>query len=313
MREAPGLGRRMRHRLEYAGLRVGLFLIDRLPPAITARLATVTADLWYALDGRRRRIAHDNIRRSGIATERREVGRIARASFRHLPLLVLESLRSGKFFDAATWRERVTFEVPAETMALFEAPDEGFILVSGHLGNWEIAAQLISHTKPVTGITRDMNNPLAQDLLVRRKPRNRFTLTPMHDANPARFFDVLRRGEVLALLTDQHARRRGMLVDFFGTPASTHTSHALLHLVTGAPLCFGYCVRTGPMAFKLVASRPLRHRPTGNREDDIRTILEALNRELEAAVRRYPEQYLWVHRRWRDRYVGAGAGGEREA
>ncbi|MBN2492169.1 MAG: lysophospholipid acyltransferase family protein [Planctomycetes bacterium] len=291
----------LRHRLEYLGLKLGLLLIDRLPPAATVWLARAVADLWYAVDARRRQIACENILRSGVAASPRAAARIARASFRHLPLVVLESLRSERLFARGNWRERVVFEAPAETMALLAAPGQGLILVSGHLGNWEIAAQLLSKTKPVTGITRGMNNPLAHALMLRRKPRARFTLMPMHDANPARFFAVLRRGDVLALLMDQHARRRGMMVPFFGTPASTHTSPALLHLVTGAPLCFGYCVRTGPGAFRLVAGPPLSHPPTGRREEDIRTILEALNRQLEDAIRRYPEQYLWVHRRWRER------------
>jgi len=296
---------RLRHRLEYIGLRIGLGIIDSLPFNVTARIAGGLASLWYRLDGRRRRIALENIERSGVAADAREASRIARRSFRHLLLVVLESLRTGRFFDAANWRERVELDIPEATRALIETADQGIILVSGHLGNWEVAAQLLSYLKPLTGITRAMNNPLVERLFLERKPRNRFTLTPKHDANSGRLFEVLKRGEVLALLVDQHARRRGMMIDFFSRPASTHTSHALLHLVTRAPLVFGYCVRVGPgpMTFKLVAGPPLRHPPTGDREADVRAILEALGRQLEDAIRAYPEQYLWVHRRWRDHYA----------
>jgi KDO2-lipid IV(A) lauroyltransferase len=291
--------------LEYIGLRFGLLIIDFLPFNVTARIAGGLAALWYRLDGRRRRIALENIARSGIAADPRDAARIARGSFRHLLLVVLESLGTSRFFDEANWRERVAVEIPEDTRALIESPEQGIILVSGHLGNWEVAAQLVSYLKPVTGITRAMNNPLAERLFRERKPRNRFTLTPKHDAKSGRLFEVLKKGDVLALLVDQHARQRGMRIDFFGVPASTHTSHALLHLVTRTPLVFGYCVRVppGPMTFKLVAGPPLRHTPTGDREADIRAILDALGRQLEDAIRAYPEQYLWVHRRWRDHYV----------
>lgn len=291
---------RIRHLLEYAGLRAGVFLVDHLPFAVTRRMAAGLAALWYRVDARRRRIAHENIRRAGIASDPREIGRIARSSFRHLPTLVLESLRCDRLLGASDWRQRVDWEIPESTLRLFEESGSAVILVSGHLGNWEVAAQLVSRMKPVTGITRTMNNPLAERLVLERKARERFTLTPKHDANTGRFFEVLRRGEVLALLVDQHARQRGMRVDFFGRPASTHTSHALLHLVTGVPIVFGYCVRIGPMRFRMVAGPPIRRAPTGDRRADVRAILEAIHRELEDAIRAYPDQYLWVHRRWRE-------------
>ena len=143
-----------------------------------------------------------------------------------------------------------------------------------------------------------MNNPYTDALMKKRKPRNAFTLTPKHSANMGRLLKTLRSGNILALLTDQHARH-GMMVDFFGISASTHTSHAMLHLITKTPMCFGYCVKTGPMQFMLKASLPITVPRTGKRDEDVRGILEQLSRELETAIRAYPEQYLWAHRRWR--------------
>ena len=90
-----------------------------------------------------------------------------------------------------------------------------------------------------------------------------------------------------------------MAVDFFGHPAQTHTSAALLHLVAKAPLCFAACWRTGPMSFELETSPPIKHERTGKKDNDIRAILEELNHHLEGMIRRHPEQYLWAHRRWR--------------
>lgn len=293
--------KRLRHVIEYIGVRFGLFLLDRLSPSAAAAFARGVADFWYVFNVSRRRTAIENITRSGIARTPAEASAIARASFRHFAVLVVESLRSGDAFNETNWREKVELDISPAAMEVLTKPGQGVILVSGHLGNWEVAAQLLSYLKPVVGITRDMNNPYTDRLMKQRKPRNRFRLTPKHDAGAGRLLSFLKDGEILALLIDQHARKQGTRVNFFGVPASTHTSPALLHLVTGAPLCFGYCLRTGPMSYRLKAADPIIHKPTGNKEQDVRTILEKLNRLLEDAIRQAPDQYLWGHRRWRDK------------
>jgi KDO2-lipid IV(A) lauroyltransferase len=291
--------KKLRHLAEYAALRLFLFLIDHLPLRASEGIACALADLWFAADTRRRNITCDNIRRSGITDDETNVRRIAKDSFRHFGCVVIDSLKSDRYFSPESWRERIELDVAPDTLNLINKPGQGLMLISGHLGNWEIAAQVISYLKPVVGITRDMNNPYVDALMKKRKPRNNFTLTPKHDADMGRLLTALKEGRVLALLIDQHARTRGMMVDFFGTPASTHTSHALLHLITKIPICFGYCVKTGPMQFKFKALPPITVERTGNRDADVRAILERLTHELENAIRAYPEQYLWAHRRWR--------------
>lgn len=291
--------KKLRHLLEYAGLRFALFMLDRLSARTVERMAIMLADAWYTLNGSRRTIARENILRSGITHDPAEANRIARDSFRHFAVLVIESLKSQNVFTESNWQGRVNMDVNPQALALLKEPGRSLILASGHFGNWEIAAQLISFIKPVTGITRDMNNPYTDQLMKQRKPRNNFRLTPKHAAGIDRLLSVLKNGEILAVLIDQHAKDRGMQVEFFGTPASTHTSPALLHLITKAPICFGYCIRTGPMTYTLKATAPIIHKPTGNRQHDVMTILEKLNSALEDAIRQHPEQYLWAHRRWK--------------
>ena len=91
-----------------------------------------------------------------------------------------------------------------------------------------------------------------------------------------------------------------MMVEFFGHEASTHTAIALLHLTTKIPICFGCCRRTGPFKFELSATGPFTFERTGNKEQDVRLILEALNHELEEQIRQDPSQYMWAHRRWKE-------------
>jgi len=292
---------RPRHLIEYIGARALLRILDRLSLDRAERLACCLADLWYVLHVTRRRVACANILQSGIAENAARAATIARKSFRHFAVLIVESLKCGDFLSQDNWRDRVEIDIEPETDALLKKPGQGLIMVSGHFGNWEVAAQLLSYIKPVVGITRDFNNPYMDRLMKERKPRNRFRLTPKHDAGAGRFLSSLRKGEILALMIDQHAKHRGMMLDFFGRPASTYASAALLHLITGTPLCFGYCLRTGRMRYMLKASAPLVLTPTGKRDNDVREILTKLNHELEKAIRLSPEQYLWAHRRWKQR------------
>ena len=258
------------------------------------------AGVWWRLDARRRRIAAENIRLAGISDDSREIARISLASAQHMASVVMESLNSAQLLDdTATRDDRFTVRIHPEIEAALQDPETGVIMASGHFGNWEIAAQLLSRYKPVHGITRPMNNPLVEKLIQQRKPRYDFHLVAKYSADARRFLQILAEGHVLALLTDQHAHTGGMLVDFFGRPAHTHTSAALLHLVGKAPLCFAACRRTGAMSFELETSPPIHHERTGDKQTDIRAILEQLNGHLEAVIRRDPEQYLWAHRRWR--------------
>lgn len=300
--------RRIRHLVEYFFVRLFLFLLDSLPLSFCARLAGGVADIVFRLHASRRRIAVENILSSGITSDRHDAERMARASFRHFARIVVESLKSDSYFKRHAWTERVDWQASPELQHVLDDPSRGLILACGHLGNWEIAAQLLSHRKPVVGITRAMNNPYVDRLMQARKPRNRFELTPKHDANMTRLVSALQDGKVLAIMIDQHARDRGMMIDFFGRPAATHTAIALLHLVTRTPICFGTCVETAPMRFLFQASGPLRFERTGDKQQDIRSILERLTRELETAIRAHPEQYMWGHRRWRDSSPASPAG-----
>ena len=214
-------------------------------------------------------------------------------------MVVIESLKSAEALADHRWQEHVQLTIAPDVAAVLDDSEQGLIMASGHFGNWEIAAQCLSRYKPVAGITRPMNNPRVEALIQKRKPRYRFHPIPKYAADPRRFIKVLDAGEILALLTDQHAHTHGMEVEFFGRPAATYTTAAMLHLVTRTPLCFAACRRVGPMRFELVTSPLIQQQPSGNKKADVHAILTTLNEHLEAVIRKDPEQYIWGHRRWR--------------
>lgn len=244
-------------------------------------------------------MAIDNILRAGIESEPARATRLARRSARFFLVSIVETLKARRLLAGERWRDAVDFEIPSSVQALLDDPRRGVILAGGHQGNWEIAAQALSRLKPVTAAARKVSNPWVDRLLQRRKPSADFTLVPEWFGHPSRYTDALRAGRAVALLIDLDARGEGIKFDFFGRPAATHVTVPMLHLVTKAPLIFVSSRRVGPGRYAIELSEPIEHRPTGDKQADVRAILGRLNGALEAAVRAEPEQYLWAHSRWK--------------
>jgi len=296
--EASGL-KRVRHAVEYALLRVAVLGVDLLPLSVASWCARRLADVVFTLDGSRRAVAVDNIRRAAVETDPAKARRLARRSARHFATVVVETLKARSLLAGERWREHVAFDIPPAVREVLEDPDRGLLLTTGHFGNWEVGAQAISRFKPVVAAARRVTNPHVDSLLQRRKPSRDFRLVAEWFGSPTRYTEALSQGETLALLIDLDARGEGIKLDFFGRPAATHVTAAMLHLVTKAPLVFASCRRLDTGHFEITVSDLIEHRPTGDKQADVRAILEHLNGELEAVIRRFPDQYLWAHSRWK--------------
>ncbi len=286
-------------RIEHLLARFGLAVVDAVPPGVALSLARGVGNLAYLLLGRRRRISVENIRRSGIATDEAEARRIARASLQHFAMVGVEALIASRRIVPENLDQYAEIIVPPETAKLLDDPAQGLLLVTGHLGNWEVVGHIISFRKHLVAVARSMDNPLFRQLLERRNSRRNIEIVSKHSMDRMSLLRALRRGSSLGLISDQHAASHGVDVPFFGIPSRTVSSPARLHIATRCPLICGYGVRVGPMKFKLVYSEPLKFELSGNREQDIFQITDTLNRQLEEFIRLYPEQYLWSHRRWR--------------
>ncbi len=292
---------RLRHACEYGAARLGLALMLRLGHGAACRLTGGVSALGFYLLRRRRRIAVDNLLRSGVAATPREARRIARASFRHLGCVIAESFFAPRLLASGELATDDAFDMPAATRQLLETPGKGIILVSGHLGNWELGAQVLTRYKPLTGVARAMDNPRIQQLMEKHQMRGDFETVEKHLARPMELVRALRRDRILALLTDQHASAGGIVIDFFGRPAATYPTPAVLHRLTGAPIIVGYALRLGTLDYRYIISEPLLYDTTDDRDADILRITQDLATRLENAVRLQPEQYLWAHRRWKVR------------
>lgn len=287
--------------VEYLGASLAVTWVDHVPLGVSLALARGLGSLSFALLGRRRRLAIDNVLRAGVADTPAEARRIARESFRHFSMLAVESLASTKLLTPETFDRYVELDRPAATKALMDDPAQGILFVTAHLGNWEMTGSALSLLKPLVAVARRMDNPLFTGLMRRRNPRRAMEIVEKHAQDRLSLLRALRSGKGLALLVDQHAASNGIMVPFFGRPASTVTSPARLHLATRCPIVVGYGRRIGPLRIRIAFSEPLRYEATRDKDADVERITRDLNARLEAHIRECPEQYLWSHRRWRQK------------
>ncbi len=250
---------------------------------------------------KRARIAVDNVIIAGLAKTRREAYIIARNSLGHFAGHVCEALRISDIITKQNWSDYVELEMsPAAKKAIFE-PDSPIILATGHLGAWEAGVTAITSARPMFAVARLMDNPYIQKFLERHNLRGGATIIPKKNGFTS---SALRRWEethgALAILFDQHASS-GVPVNFFGNRVPVYTSPARIHLRTKAPILLGGFLRTGTLRYKMVIiGDPIHY---DKHAADTKTALAELTTELitrlEKVIAMAPEQYLWLHRRFR--------------
>jgi len=289
--------------IQYLLIRFAAFLYGLIPASKAYPLGFGLARCVYPLFRRRRTIAIDNILQAKITDDPKEADRIARHAFAHFAGHICESMKVPLVVTADNWRERVVLEGDKADGwdLLMEQTDTPMMLLTGHHGAWEAATTIIPFTRPMLTIARTLNNPIVERFLKAKHFRGNVTVIPKSQGFTSGFIKQwLETKGALTIVMDQHAgSKHGVKVDFLGRPAWTHTSPARIHLATGMPIVVGSILRDGPFRYRLLAAPPLRFTSTGDKDRDIETLLTEMNKRLASLIRRYPEQYLWSHKRWR--------------
>ena len=259
--------------------------------------AGIASALWPFFPGRRR-LAVENILKGGVTDDPKEARRIAKASWRHLAGHVAEALCVPGVVNAENWREHLDLEgaSPEAVRLLLEETDRPIIVASAHHGVWEAATNIISFARPMIAVARAMNSKLVANWMERHHFRGRITVIDKnHGFTPEVMRQWLDTKAAMTILIDQHTKK-GAKLRFFGRPASTFTSATRLAVRYGAPVVVGTFVSLGPYRYRLVGGDPV----VLGRDADRDAATQLLNDRLESAIRQYPEQYLWFHRRWRN-------------
>lgn len=260
-------------------------------------IGSAFARALYPLFRKRRRIAVDNVLKAGITDDPREADRIARMAWGHLAGHICEALRVPHVIDSANWRSHLDVTVCSEEAArlLLDTPDTPILLVSAHHGVWEAATNLLSFARPMIAIARVMNSRFVAGWMKKHHFRGPVTII---DKNRGFTSSVIRKWvadrAAMTILMDQHTSR-GLPLKFLGRDAKTFTTATRLAMRYRYPVVVGSFVRIAPFRYRLVGGDPLRYEDG----DTLEGFTQRLNDRLGEAIRQYPEQYLWSHRRWR--------------
>jgi KDO2-lipid IV(A) lauroyltransferase len=300
-------GKWLRHTLALILVRLLLGLAWWLPEAALLGIGRGLGALAWALAGRARRSTEQQLReRLGVDEKRaRELGRQV---FAHLG----ENLGEGLLLPR--WRRRMdqvveTDDVQFARLVADYLAGRGIILVTGHIGNWELSAQYLAYRGlRVSSVARPTFDPRLTELLRRwRLAGGMRTLNRGDQTTVKEMLRLFRRGEGLAVLIDIDTSVPSLWVPYFGLPAKTPRTVADLALRTGAPLWFGYSHRLAPGRHRLTVER-VEVVTTGEREVDALRVTADITARMEAAVRQQPAQWVWMHRRWRSQPAPAADG-----
>jgi KDO2-lipid IV(A) lauroyltransferase len=296
----PGLRLRARQVAEYFVARMLICLLQTMPGAWFVRMSRWFAWLAHDVLKIRRRTTMENLQHVFPHKSDDQRRAIALGMWEHLFLMVCEIAHAPRKIHDTNWRDYIRIRDKA-LMTEYFLDWRPVVLVSGHLGNFELAVFITGILGiPTYAIARPLDNPwLDRWLRSFREQRGQFILPTSGSA--AAIQRVLDGGGMLSLLGDQHAGNKGCWVEFMGRPASCHKALALFTLVHGAPMLVSWALRRGEF-LKLeigcsAIADPARLAPE---LCDVRGLTQWYNQRLEELVRLFPEQYWWVHRRWKD-------------
>lgn len=227
-----------------------------------------------------------------------EIRRLGERVFIHFAQVAVDVLR----FPKLTREKLEPLVDKGEGLAIFDrvlSKGRGAILLTAHFGNWELLGAFLrfwGYPGALVGrkIYYDKFNEVLLDL------RSRVALRTIYQDAPAReFLKVLEQNEILGILADQDVDRfDGIFVPFFGRPAYTLTAPVKMALATGAPIVPAFLVQNG-LGYRFLVEEPIEVEMKGSREETIQEYTSRWSRVIEEKIRSYPDQWVWMHRRWK--------------
>lgn len=285
----------LRHRAEYLFARAAGFVLLCTDLRGASRIGGFFGRLLAAWDRRHRLIAEDNIRRAyGGSLPEAEVRRIADRVYEGLGITAAEVLHGPRRFRGRAERKWFQFEGADDLRRA--VGDRPVILLGAHYGNWEYlvpAARLAGW--PMAPVARPLDNPLLDRWVA--EIRGSLGNVPLEKSGALRgLIRAVKDGRNVGMLVDQNAGRHGRIAPFFGRPCSTQAAGISLARRLGIPFSIGTLHRRAPGFHRFVLGPPVYVRDDDAGEQEA---VEEMNRQLEARVRRRPEDWMWLHRRWR--------------
>ena len=269
-----------------------------MPYPVRWLIGTAVGYLVYVFDGAHRRVAYENLTAAFPRRTPAERGAIVRAAFAHFGRLLFEFL---KFSTLSPERilSRVEFD-GEERVRLAYGQGKGVLFITGHFGFWELHA--VAHPlrfEPIGVLARTLDNARLNTLLeeIRQRTGN---VVIYRQGSIRKVMRMMADKHGVAILIDQHISSADAVpVEFFERRAMTTSAVAAMALRTGAPVVPVFALPLGRGRYRLIYEHPVEP-PAADSEDAVREFTQRCTDVLEMYVRRHPDLWLWMHRRWRD-------------
>lgn len=294
----PPLHKRVKRFVRYLFIRACLVPLQWLPLRVASWLGERVGLLVFTLVGSQRKKALASLAIAYPEKTEAERKALARESFRHLGRSVLEMVCIEQF-DA---RRHELVEWVPEARAAMDAAlarGKGVVFVTGHVGNWELLARYVAlENYPAAVIGKELSDPRSTRLVERFRASGKLRVIWRGSQGAAKeMLRALKGNSILGILIDQDTKVQSVWVPFFGRAAKTPRAAADLALRTGAVPMLGFCTRVGPLRYRITMQEvPL---PALEGEAAVTALTAELTRGIELQIRAHPEQWVWIHQRWK--------------
>lgn len=285
--------------LTYVVVRIVFAVIESFDVNLALRLGKAVGRLLYVLDAKHRNIAVKNLQRAeGMPRDPAEIHRLVRRVYEHFGIAAAETLLAARLVQRGELGRWVRLENEGIVHEALKA-GRGAILVVAHMGNWELAALAVAAGGfRINSLSRPVENPWLHRYFTPRRQATGHRLV-FREGAIAAIGEVLKRNEIIVIMPDQNAHEKGVFVPFMGRPASTGRTTALMALKSGAPIILAKAVRTGRRRHVVRFEAPIA-RPEGlPLEEAVRRMTAEFTARIERWVREHPEQWMWLHARWK--------------
>lgn len=287
---------------EYLGLRGFAGVLNCFEPEQNLQTAGAIGRIYSRLGAKRRQRAIDNIQTSFPEFSPERCAEIADKSIEHMfQLFIVDSLVMTRLITPETWPRYVSLGNVSLALRNME-PGRPALLFTGHHGNWELLGYTLAMLGlPITALARPLDNPLLNDWLLGIREARGLRILTKWGATPE-MHRTLEQGGLVGFIADQNAGEGGLFVPFFNRLASSYKSIGLLALRYRTPIIAGTAIREpGTMQYTFTSPDVIRPHEWDDHPDPLYYVTARVSRAMENMVRAAPEQYLWIHRRWKSR------------
>lgn len=296
--ERPSLA----HWAQYAALRTACALVEPYAPDQSIQTARAIAGIYARCTGKRIERARTNVARCFPDLPRGETERIAVDSVRNMfELFMVDAMVMPKVVREWSWQRYATLTDFGDTLDLLLG-DRPCIFLTGHVGNWEFLGYFLALMGfRMTALARPLDNPLIYQWLLRTREASGLRILTKWGATEE-LQRIIESGGKIAFIADQNAGDDGLFVPVFNRLASSYKSIGLLAMRYRLPIVAGVARRLGHrFRYEISATDIIRPEEWESQDDPLFYITARYNRAIERMIRTAPEQYLWVHRRWKSR------------